>query len=74
MGVQTLGPKKHHRCEAIVGQPLVRTHTLGAGVHSLARCWVDRHHACVVNYRTGEIIEPVRHQGNTVAFFKPEGT
>lgn len=67
MGVQNLGPRLHRRCERLLGQPLLRCHTLGPGVHWLARCWVDLHHACVLNYRTGEVVEPLTHQGRWVA-------
>lgn len=59
MGVHNLGPKKLRRISQIVGQPVYRAYAF-SGEHYVAMCWVDREHSCRVNYKTGEILSPIR--------------
>jgi hypothetical protein len=67
MGVQNLGPVKHRRCEAIVGHPFIRCHT--TDMPRVARCWVDRHYACLVDYGRGRQMSQITRQENSMASF-----
>lgn len=65
MGVQDLGDKKRRKCEAIMGQNVLRAHTTDQ--HNVICVWVDQHNSGLVDLRLGTVMQQPTHQGSFVA-------